>query len=101
MITHAQRLRGDFPYVQPVLVMDGIGTPVEKMHDYQNLFGGRSLPPGVMTGIKLFPPGQYTLPGQVDLPVMNWGQVFGRASVNGAGNGAAALRPAPRVIVLT
>jgi hypothetical protein len=101
MITHAQRLRGDFPYVQPVLVMDGIGTPVEKMHDYQNLFGGRSLPPDVMTGIKLFPSGDYTLPGQVDLPVMNWRQVFGQVPVQGAGGGAAILRPAPRVIVLT
>ena len=101
MITHAERLRGDFPYVQPVLVMDGIGTPAEKMQDYKNLFEDRSLPPGVMTGIKLFPAGQYTLPGQVDLPVMNWRQVFGRAPVQGAGGGAAMLRPAPRVIVLT
>jgi hypothetical protein len=101
MITQPQRLRGDFPYVQPILVMDGIGTPAEKMQDYKNLFEDRSLPPGVMTGIKLFPPGQYTLPGQVDLPVMNWQQVFGRASVHGAGDGTVELHPAPRVVVLT
>jgi hypothetical protein len=101
MITQAERLRGDFPYVQPILVMDGIGTPAEKMQDYKNLFEDRFLPPGVMTGIKLFPPGQYTLPGQVDLPVMNWQQVFGRASVNGIGDRGVVLRPAPRVIVLT
>ena len=101
MISHAQRLRGNFSYVQPVLVMDGIGTPAEKMQDYKNLFEDRSLPTGVMTGIKLFPSGQYTLPGQVDLPVMNWRQVFGRMPAQGAGDGALMLRPAPRVIVLT
>lgn len=101
MIAHSEQLRGDFPYVQPVLVMDGIGTPLEKMHDYEQLFRDQPLPNGVMTGLKLFPDGPYTLPGQVDLPVMNWRQVFGRAPVDGATNGTEFLQPSPRVIVLT
>lgn len=101
MIAHSQRLRGNFPYVQPVLVMDGIGTPAEKTQDYETLFGRMPIPRGVMTGIKVFPSGQYTLPGQVDLPTMNWRQVFGRAPVDGPQGGTQFLHPTPRVIVLT
>ena len=101
MIPHAERLRGSFPYVQPVLVMDGIGTPLEKMQDYRKLFQEQPVPRGVTTGIKLFPYGQYTLPGQVDLPLMNWGQVFGHAPATGAAGGSLFLHPVPRVVVLT
>jgi hypothetical protein len=101
MITHSEQLRGDLPYVQPILVMDGIGTPLEKTHEYEMLFRDQPLPRGVMTGIKLFPDGRYTLPGQSDLPVMSWRQLFGRAPVDGAGDGTLFLRPSPRVIVLT
>jgi hypothetical protein len=101
MITHSARLRSDYSYVQPILVMDGIGTPLQKTQEYEGLFQRHPLPPGVMTGIKLFPDGPYTLPGQVDLPEMSWGQVFGRAPVDGATVGTMFLHPAPRVIVLT
>jgi hypothetical protein len=100
MIRHPGSLWRDLLCVQPVIVMDGIGTPAQKLGTYRRLLGGLS---GrvALPGIKLFPPRPYDLPGQVDVPLLTGPQLSGRVPVPDDAGGRSYLRPPPRVIVLT
>lgn len=95
MITGNEPLQTNLPDVQPVIVMDGIGTPAEKAHMYGQLLGGAT---GVLPGIKLFPDNLYDANAPVDEPVLSWPQVLGQPA---GGSAQPFLHPVPRVIVLT
>lgn len=100
MVTNQSALQTRLPYVQPVLAMDGIGTPLDKTQIYRDLFRS-SRAAGVLTGIKLFLPSPYTGSVPVDTPSLTWGQVFGRLPVMGSAGRAVYLTPQPRVVILT
>lgn len=100
MIVGQRRVRADEPYVQPVFIMDGIGTPMEKARIYTSLFGpapGRE----PLAGIKLFPANPVVPGNPSDTPMLTWNQLFDHDPITGNGGLQTYLRPEPRVIVLT
>jgi len=101
MIRHRFQIDHTMPYAQPVFVMDGIGAPAEKVRVYDSLFARVGGAPSALGGVKLFGPGAHAMPGQIDIPVMSWDEVFG-AEPTVDGNGTPyRMNPAPAVVVLT
>lgn len=99
MIRHRWKLDQRLAYVRPVLVMDAIGTPADKVRAYDHLLGLGHAPSVRWRGIKLFPPNPYEMAGHLDDPILSWRQVFGLES---AGDGTHFyVRPVPNVIVMT
>jgi hypothetical protein len=100
MIRHQNHLTQSLPYVQPALIMDGIGSPHDKLQRYHSLLGnapmGRTLP-----GIKLFLPSPYTVPDAVDTPALSWDQLFGTAPIQNEQGTPSFIAPLPRIIVLS
>ncbi len=95
MIRHRSRLDHRLRYVSPVIVMDAIGAPGDKIRAYDQLLGpGRAH--GVGRGIKLFPPNPYEMAGHLDMPILSWRQIFGLGSADDS-----FLHPVPSVIVMT
>jgi hypothetical protein len=101
MIRHRGRLRTDVRGVQPVSVMDAFGPPADKTSIYHQLLDRRAAQPGLNAGIKLFPPNPYERAGHLDMPMLNWNQLFGKIPVVGNRGFREYLSPVPRVIVLT
>jgi hypothetical protein len=99
MIRHRARLRTSFRYVQPVVVMDGIGAPAGKTSEYARLLGRRAGP--FLPGIKLFPPNLYDAAAPTDTPLLTWRQIFGCSPISAPDGTTYLLRPVPRVIVFT
>ena len=101
MIHHRFRIDRILSHVEPVFVMDGIGAPAEKVRVYNSLFATVSGQPSALGGVKIFGPGSYAMPGQIDTPVMSWPEVFGaEPTVDGDGT-PYRMSPAPAVVVLT
>jgi hypothetical protein len=100
MVRHPNRLLQRLPYVQPALIMDGIGSPNDKLQRYLSLLGrapmGRVLP-----GIKLFLSSRYSVPAAVDTPMLSWEQLFGAAPVQDQHGTPTFIGPLPRIIVLS
>lgn len=98
MIADRGHMRMRYPYVDPVVVADGFGTPGVKAHVYSQLVGrgSRRLR---WRGIKLFYPNPYEQAGHGDSPLMTWAQVFGRAGAVDP-YGQWFVRPAPNVVVV-
>lgn len=95
MIQHRHKVARRLRYVSPVIVMDAIGAPADKIRAYDQLLGpGRA--PGLWRGIKLFPPNPYEMAGHLDDPILSWRQVMGLGSA-----GDSYIRPVPSVIVMT
>jgi len=101
MIRHRFRIDRTMPYVQPVFVMDGIGAPAEKVRVYDSLFASVGGKPPALGGVKLFGPGAYAMPGQIDTPVMSWDEVFGAEPTVDENGTPYRMNPAPAVVVLT
>jgi len=101
MIRHRFRIDLTVPSVQPVFVMNRIGAPAEKVRVYDSLFASVGGEPPALGGVKLFGPGAYAMPGQIDTPVMSWGQVFGVEPTADENGTPYRMNPAPHVVVLT
>jgi hypothetical protein len=100
MIRQVDLLRRDLPWVTPVIVMDGIGSPADKARVYRQLLGGPRLA-GLGRGIKLFPLNPYEEAAHVDTPVLPWSAVFDRPAERARDGPGCYLRPVPDVIVMT
>ena len=100
MIVHRRQIRTDFQYVEPVIVMDAIGTPEDKSRSYNSLLGTKTLRTRIVRGIKLFFSSPYEPAGTIDTPVLSWKQIFDR-SVSGQNYVPAHLQVTPQVIVIT
>ncbi|GAC1474441.1 MAG: hypothetical protein PVSMB7_29480 [Chloroflexota bacterium] len=100
MLQGRDLLQARLPYVQMVVIMDGIGPPPDKAVVYRRLFHDQAIP-GIVAGIKLFLPSRYAPGGTVDIPSLTWNEVFGRMPVVISGGRRFYLHPAPRVVVLT
>lgn len=101
MIRKTSALTSRFRFVQPVVIMDGIGSPSDKARVYDALLRSHASRGGVLPGIKLFPPGPYAPSRSVDIPTMTWSQVFGRTPARDVQGTPYYVSPLPRVIVLT
>jgi hypothetical protein len=100
MVRHPSRLLQGLNYVQPALIMDGIGSPHDKLQRYRALLG--SAPMGsVLPGIKLFLSSRYSVPAAVDTPALSWDQLFGTAPVQDQHGTPSFIGPLPRIIVLS
>lgn len=100
MIDNRAALRSDFPYVDPVIDADGLGTPGTKADVYTQLLG-YTAPGGVRwRGLKLFYPNPYTDSGHTDVPTMTWPQVFGRVPAVDFDGKSYRVRPIPNIIVI-
>ncbi|GAC1321313.1 MAG: hypothetical protein NVSMB22_06700 [Chloroflexota bacterium] len=100
MIENRRAIRSNFRYVQPVIIMDGIGAAKDKAQGYNTLLGSKTLPDSTLRGIKLFFASPYEPPGTVDTPVLNWKQIFGHQQIP-SGDKQTNLQVIPRVIVIT
>ncbi|GAC1529867.1 MAG: hypothetical protein NVS2B16_37050 [Chloroflexota bacterium] len=100
MIVQRKRIRTDFQYVEPVIVMDAIGTPDDKTRSYNSLLGRKALRTRIARGIKLFFASPYEPAGTTDTPVLSWKQIFDRAAPSEQ-NVPAHLQVIPQVIVIT
>jgi hypothetical protein len=100
MIRHESRLLQNLVYVQPALIMDGIGSPNDKLQRYRSLLGNAPIG-SVLPGIKLFLSSPYSAPDAVDTPVLSWDQLFGTAPIQDQQGTPSFIGPLPRVIVLS
>lgn len=99
MILDRDTLVSNRRYVQPAVVMDGIGPADEKAGAYTTLLHNGER--GVLPGIKLFFPNKYDPSGYTDLPLLTWRQLFGRAPVQSDNGTAVTIHPVPRVVVIS
>ncbi len=100
MIADRPALRHDYPYVDQVIVADGLGYPALKAHVYTLLLGPTA-PGGVRwRGIKLFLPNPYETTHHTDVPAMTWAQALGRAAMVDTDGQTYRVRPVPNVIVI-
>lgn len=78
-----KKLLRDFPNVETVIDMDGLGSPAVKVHKYNLITDSRTYPAIRFRGIKIF----YKDPGEVrghfDKPPMTTDEIFGVTPVPG------------------
>jgi hypothetical protein len=101
MIEDRSLLNSHRRYVQPVVIMDGIGPADEKAGAYATLMGGSLASRGVLPGIKLFFPNPEDPFGYADRPALTWQQLFARGPVPGSNGVNLTIHPSPRVVVLS
>jgi hypothetical protein len=100
MIQHQNHLLQTLPYVQPALIMDGIGSPDDKLQRYRSLLGNAPIEK-VLPGIKLFQSSPYSVSGAVDTPALTWDQLLGTVPIQDQNGTPSFIGPVPRVIVLS
>jgi hypothetical protein len=101
MIPDRAMLTTDYRYVQPGIIMDGIGPASEKAGMYVQLLPPSLPTQGIVPGIKLFLPNPYDATGSWDRPLLAWPQLLAGAPVRADDGSTTLLRPAPRIIVLS
>lgn len=100
MLQSSGHVHTHLPYVQPVVVMDGIGSPQDKAAVYRSLLA--SAPQRhLLPGIKLFPPNGLDPVSTWDQPMLSWHQLLQGAPITTLSGTIALISPLPRVIVMT
>ena len=82
MIEDKSSLR-DYPNVELVITMDGLGTPAMKVHKYNVETSDHNYPFVRFRGIKVFYPNKWEHHGHYDKPPMTMDEVFGLKPVPG------------------